>query len=138
MIPKVGEFYHFWDDGKHGLSRHYIAKVERIIPFEQAGNVFCKDREFEDITSLLEIWKAEVSRCPRLYKNETDVFIECSIPKYDEDLIYFCRTTDDGWFSINTTSWWQSGTLDIDGSIFEEVLEYSSDELKEKHKMIKY
>ena len=32
MIPEVGKFYHFWDDGKCGVSRHYIAKCEEIIP----------------------------------------------------------------------------------------------------------
>ena len=32
-IPNIGEYYHFWDDGKTSLSRHYICRCERIIPF---------------------------------------------------------------------------------------------------------
>ena len=138
MIPKVGEFYHFWDDGKHSLGRHYIAKVERIIPFEKAKNIWLESQEFDDTATLLEIWEDEVNDHPKLYKDETDFFIECSIPKYDKDLIYFCRTNDDGWLGLRATGWWQCGTLDVDGSIFKEVLEDSSDELKEKHKNVKY
>ena len=31
-LPEVGQYYHFWDDGKTGPSRHYICRVEKIIP----------------------------------------------------------------------------------------------------------
>lgn len=135
-VPEVGKFYHFWDDGKIGLSRHYIAKVEKIIPFKEAENIVF---QFEDgPASLLQLWKDEVEGAKWLYNQETDFFIECSIPKYDKDLIYFVRDIDNGWFSINTTSWWQTGRLNIDGSIYEEVLKTSSYELRKQHEAVTY
>ena len=33
-LPKVGEYYHFFDDGKITPTRHYIAKCLEIIPFD--------------------------------------------------------------------------------------------------------
>lgn len=121
MIPKVGEFYHFWDDGKPYPSRHYIAEVTKVIPFEEAESIFIHHKD--EIRTLVECWEEEVEDCKWLYNQETDFFIECSIPKYDKDPIYFVRATDDGWFSINTTGWWQSGRLGVEGSIHKEELE---------------
>ena len=37
-VPEVGKEYHIFDDGKVRPSRHYIAKVVEVIPFEA-----CKD-----------------------------------------------------------------------------------------------
>lgn len=135
-IPEVGKFYHFWDDGKCSVGRHYIAKVERIIPFEEAKNIFLL---FENIImSLLECWEDDIEDREWLYSIETDFFIECSIPVYDPNPIYFVRDVDDGWFSINTTSWWQTGRLDVDGSIYEEVLKTSSEETRKLHEAVTY
>lgn len=135
-IPEVGKFYHFWDDGKHSVGRHYIAKVERIIPFEEAEDIVF---QFEDgPVSLLQQWKDEVEDAKWLYNQETDYFIECSIPIYDKDPIYFVRDIDNDWFSIATTGWWQYGRLDVDGSIYEEVLEYSSEAVRKQHEAVTY
>lgn len=136
-IPKIGEFYHFWDDGKCSVGRHYIAKVERIIPFELAENIFFHTDD-SLLISLLERWKEEVEECKWLYNQETDFFIECSIPIYDKDSIYFVRDKYDGWFSIDTTGWWQRGRLDIDGSIYKRVLEDSSEETRKLHEAVTY
>lgn len=135
-IPEVGKFYHFWDDGKRSVSRHYIAKVEKIIPFEEAKNIFTYF--YDEVKSLVERWKDEVEDYEWLYNKETDFFIECSIPLYDKDPIYFVRDKENGWFSINTTSWWQSGRLDVDGSIYKEVLESSSEDVKDLYKALQY
>ena len=35
VLPQIGEFYHFFDDGKVTPSRHYIAKCIEIIPFDK-------------------------------------------------------------------------------------------------------
>ena len=48
---------------------------------------------------------------PWLYEETTDYFIECSIPKYDSDSIWFVRTINGGWFSIDTTHSWMAGKL---------------------------
>ena len=31
---QIGKLYHFWDDGKSAVSRHYICKCENIITLE--------------------------------------------------------------------------------------------------------
>ena len=38
---------------------------------------------------------------------------------YDENIIWFVRTVQGGWFSIDVQSSWQHGSLDVDGSIYE-------------------
>ena len=48
-IPEVGKFYHFFDDGKTSASRHYICKVERIVPFEEAKNIILNTPRGENI-----------------------------------------------------------------------------------------
>lgn len=141
IIPEVGKFYHFWDDGKHSISRHYICKCERIITPEDAKNIkvevphwdFESKTEYKEIMSLYNRWKDEVYNCNWLYNNDTDYFIECSCPKYDENNLWFVRTKyDDDWFSLNIQSCWQSGRLDVDESIFNSIIEeLENDENKE-------
>lgn len=52
---------------------------------------------------------------PWLYAEKTDYFIKCEIKGYDKDDIWFARTIQDGWFSMDVTNSWQSGELDVDG-----------------------
>ena len=54
MIPEVGKFYHFWDDGKCGVSRHYIAKCEEIIPIKFAETYLIAD-QYHNKKSLLKL-----------------------------------------------------------------------------------
>lgn len=149
QLPKIGEFYHFFDDGKTSASRHYICKIERIIPFNEAKDIILSTPRGEEIIgsegkfesffidmSLEDIWKEEVEQCYWLYNKETDYFIEASCPVYDDNSLWFARTQDGGWFSMNIQSWWQSGRLDSDNKIFEDIIEfwktdkYSSEEHK--------
>ena len=134
-LPKVGEFYHFFDDGKTSPGRHYICRVERVIPFEEAKNIILstprgetiKGGKFESYNidmSLEDIWKDEVRHCDWIYAKETDYFIEASCPVYDDNNLWFARTKQNGWFSMNVQSWWQSGDLDADGSKFNEIVEF--------------
>ena len=126
-LPKIGEFYHFFDDGKTSPGRHYICKCEQIIPIKETNKIVI-ERNDEDIGkvkyTLNEIWVSEKLNHDWLYANKTDYIIVCSCPKYDEDLLYFCRTKDGGWFSMNTTNCWQSGRLDIDNKIYEYCINY--------------
>lgn len=135
-IPEVGKFYHFFDDGKTSASRHYICKVERIVPFEESKNIILstprgenidENGKFENVfinMSLEDIWKEEVQQCDWLYEKETDYFLEVSCPVYDDNNLWFARTKYGGWFSMDIQSWWQSGELDVDGNIFEDVVEF--------------
>ena len=131
QVPEIGKYYHFWDDGKSSPSRHYICKVERIITPEEAKDVMlkvttCDTEKNEEIfveTSLYDHWKNnELVACPWLYAPETDWFIEASCPKYDVYHLWFVRTKNGGWFSLNVESSWQAGELDVNGSKFEDII----------------
>ena len=115
MIPTVGKEYHIFDDGKIRPSRHFIAKILEVIPFED-----CKDSD------LITAWKANVKDSYWLFATETDYFVKAE-SNFDEDHLYFVRTKDNGWFSINITSWWQGARLDIDGSLYEKMKELYSE-----------
>ena len=130
-IPEVGKFYHFWDDGKCSSSRHYICKCEKIITPKEAKNIIVSVPEWDfnhnenkfNLISLYDHWKTELYNHKWLYDKNTDYFVECSCPKYDENNLWFIRTTDGGWFSMNIQSSWQGGRLDIDESIYKNIIE---------------
>lgn len=142
-IPKIGNSYHFFDDGKIKESRHYIATVLDIVTPEQTKNIMFSraDDEVSFEISLYEIWRNEIDDhrqstnfkviaagvsmevgAPWLYAEETDYFIKCSIPEYDENDVWFVRTVNGGWFSLDTNSWWMSGELDVDGRLFNNMM----------------
>ena len=69
----------------------------------------------------------------RKKKNDTTV--------YDENTIWFVRTVQGGWFSIDVQSSWQYGSLDVDGSIYKEIKEeyhngWYDEQLKAKGELI--
>ena len=127
-IPKIGKYYHFFDDGKLAASRHYICRVERIITPEEAKSVIVEVPNdyvdnIKDAISLYDHWHdSEMPNNDWLYAKDTDYFIEVSCPKYDENNLWFVRTKDGGWFSMDIQSSWQGGRLDIDESIYESIL----------------
>lgn len=142
-VPKIGSSYHFFDDGKIRESRHYIATVLDVITPEQTKNIMFSraDDEVSFEISLYEIWRNEINEhrqstnfkviaagvsmevgSPWLYAEETDYFIKCSIPEYDENDVWFVRTVNGGWFSLDTNSWWMSGELDVDGQLFNNMM----------------
>lgn len=141
-IPVIGNYYYFFDDGKTSPSRCYKAKVTRIIPYDKCNlefEIYDYDCDCKIKKTLKEIHKEEVdyhrqsdnftvlngsdikSGKPWLYAEETDYFIECEIPGYDEHKIWFARDIHGGWFSMDVESSWQSGELDVDGSKYKEV-----------------
>lgn len=141
QVPVIGEQYHFFDDGKIRESRHYIATVLDIITPEQTKDIYI-NRQWEDTpVSLYTIWREEIDRhrqgntfkvltsgsmefgAPWLYTEETDYFIKCSIPDYDENDVWFVRTVDDGWFSLDTVNTWMGGRLDVSGERFKSLEE---------------
>lgn len=44
--------------------------------------------------------------------------------EYNKDDIWFARTIDGGWFSMDVTGLWQSGELDVDGEKYKEAKHY--------------
>lgn len=114
-IPEVGKEYHIFDDGKIRPSRHYIAKITEVIPFEKA------DQE------IVCAWRSEVESAYWLYATETDYFIKAD-SDFDENPLYFARTKDSGWFSINYPNWWMSARLDVDGSLYKIMLDQYGEE----------
>lgn len=161
-VPKVGETYQFYDDGKLSESRQYNATVLRIITKNEAKEIMFPAYRNEDgyITtmnggekeeyvyqkSLFRCWLENAIECFWIYttrsvncridgqsKRETitDYFVECSIPLYDLEPIWFARTTEGGWFSLDIHNSWQGGELDVDGSLTKQ-LEKAQKEYKEK------
>ena len=110
-VPELNKEYHIFDDGKIRPSRHYLAKIVEIIPFNE-----CKDE------SLIEAWKENSKKSWWLFEIETDYFIKAT-SLYDENLLYFVRTQDGGWFSIDYPDIWMGTRLDIDGSLYKILLE---------------
>ena len=132
-LPIVGKEYHFFDDGKITESRHFIATIVELIPLDEAKNIIISTpREYDVKTgqnifvnmSLLDIWIDEKTHTNWIFASNTDYIVKASIPKYDDDLIYFARTKDGGWFSMDVTNWWQGGRLDIDGKLYESMMNY--------------
>jgi hypothetical protein len=129
-IPEVGKQYHFFDDGKITPSRHSIATVLRVIPLCEAKDVFvsARDWNYDDpiyiIKPLVEIWQEDVIEHDWVMSKVTDYLIECSIPEYDDNNIWFARTTEGGWFSMDIQSGWQGGVLDVDGELYKYFLEH--------------
>jgi hypothetical protein len=106
-VPEVNKEYHTFDDGKISPSRHAIAKVLEVIPFEIAE------------PRLIEAWKMSVEECYWLYDKETYYFIKTELEE-EEDPSYFVRTTDGGWFSIG---WW-GARLDVTGKLYDGMLKW--------------
>ncbi len=104
-VPEVGKEYHVFDDGKIRPNRHYMVKIEEVVPFAEADQ------------TLVDIWKDNVESCYWLFAPETDFFVRAK--DEDEDNFYigpewFVRTIDGGWFSIE----WFGGRLDADGHLY--------------------
>ena len=126
-IPKPGDYCHFFDDGKTGPGRHYVARVERVIPVTES--IELKVQWFDYTTeqlvprSLWDIWRDQTVECDWLYSPKTDYFLEVSCPTYDKNLLYFARTKEGGWFSLDIQSSWQAGRLDPDGRLYKNVID---------------
>lgn len=131
---EIGKFYHFWDDGKSSISRHYLCKCEGIITVEESKELLFESyywnednwyKEGNDSVALTlyDIWIKNKEQCPWLYADDTPYFIVCSCPKYDNNNLYFVKTKDDTWFSIDVQTWWQTGLLDHEERKLKRIIE---------------
>lgn len=104
-ILKVNQTCMFFDDGKISYSRMYQATVKQVMKFNDAPDKVKKAFERESKT---HDW---------IWDKTTDYIIACDIKDYDKNLIWFARTTDGGWFSMDVDKAWQGGRLDVDGKL---------------------
>ena len=104
-IPKVNQTCMFFDDGKISYSRMYQATVKQVMVYDDAPDKVKKAFERE---SKFHDW---------IWNKTTDYIIACDIKDYDNNLIWFARTVDGGWFSMDVDKSWQGGRLDIDGKL---------------------
>ena len=104
-IPKVNQTCMFFDDGKISYSRMYQATVKQVMVYDDAPDKVKKAFERE---SKSHDW---------IWNKTTDYIIACDIKYYDNNLIWFARTVDGGWFSMDVDKSWQGGRLDVDGEL---------------------
>lgn len=104
-IPKVNQTCMFFDDGKISYSRMYQATVKQVMVYDDAPDKVKKAFERESKT---HDW---------IWNKTTDYIVACEIKDYDKNLIWFARTVDGGWFSMDVDREWQGGRLDIDGEL---------------------
>lgn len=126
-IPEIGKYYHFFDDGKISPSRHYIARLERIISISDSIDIKIPymDPYLDELVpkSLWDIWNIQKADIDWVFSEETDVFLDVSCPRYDKNNLWFARTKDGGWFSMDIQSGWQGGRLDVTGEIYKSALQ---------------
>jgi hypothetical protein len=131
---EIGKFYHFWDDGKSSISRHYLCKCEGIITVEESKELlfesyywnednWYKEGNASVALTLYDIWTKNKEQCPWLYADDTPYFIVCSCPKFDNHNLYFVKTKDDTWFSMDVQTWWQTGLLDHEERKLKRIIE---------------
>lgn len=99
------QIYNFFDDGKCSPSRLYKAYIKKVIPFNKA-----------DIHLKIHLVNSALN-CSWIWNGDTDYFIGCCIPEYDDHLIWFARTKYGTWFSMDIQSNWQGGLLDVNRDI---------------------
>jgi len=86
-VPKVGQTYTCYDDGKITESRRFEVTIEKVVTPDKV------DKE------ILDQWKADKKECDWLYADKTDYFI-FSEPFEDEEQQVFVRTVYGKWFSL--------------------------------------
>lgn len=102
-LPIIGKTYNCYDDGKIRESRKYEVTITKIIPFSEANG------------ETIKLWKEEGLTNYWLFK-ETDYLIEFnSTESEDAPKGVFARTKAGYWFGLG--NWWNSGQLDVDGSL---------------------
>lgn len=113
-IPEVGKEYHIFDDGKLSMSRHYMAEITAVIPALQSAALY---------PELYDAWQENVKEADWLFAEDTDYFVKAT-SSYDANPLYFVRTVDGGWFSIDYPNTWMGARLDVDGSLYNKMMEY--------------
>ena len=112
-VPEVGKEYHIFDDGKISPSRHFIAKITEVLPFDKVVN---------PESQLYKAWEENIKEAYWLFAQDTDYFVKAT-SSYDTNPLFFVRTADGGWFSIDYPNVWMGARLDIDGHLYGKMKE---------------
>lgn len=113
-VPEVGKEYHIFDDGKMSPSRYFTAKITKVLPFDKVVN---------PESQLYKAWEENIKEAYWLFAQDTDYFVKAE-SSYDKNPLYFVRTVDGGWFSIDYPNCWMGARLDIDGELYKSMNEY--------------
>lgn len=111
-VPEVGKEYHIFDDGKISPSRHFTAKITKVLPFDKVVN---------PESQLYKAWEENIKEAYWLFAQDTDYFVKAE-SSYDENPLFFVRTVDGGWFSIDYPNVWMGARLDITGKLYEGMI----------------
>lgn len=96
MEFEIGKKYNFFDDGKICTSRHYIAEVTDIIPFNK----------FHMRTYINEVIQEHLDYNPIYTENPQEVIV-CTIDNYIKGQFFFIKMSDNtgNYFSVNDVYW---------------------------------
>lgn len=118
-VPKLFYTYHFYDDGKSSLSRHYYATVIEVIPYSSM-------KKLPRYRKIFKTWKRQLKEHYWVFAPTTDYFIIAEVPFYCEYPLCFARTKPGGWFSLELVDedFFCGGILDTDNKHTNRILEY--------------
>jgi hypothetical protein len=74
------------------------------------------------ILKLFQAWKENIKEAYWLFAEDTDFFVKAT-SNYDANPLYFVRTVDGGWFSIDYPNVWMGARLDVDGELYKSMNE---------------
>ena len=114
-VPEAGKRYHCFDDGKITFSRHFIIKVDEVLGHMQFRKKYPK---------LFEMYMENVKMCYWLYSTHSDKFVIAHEGENGEPGVYV-RTKQGDWFGAG--SWWNSALLDIDSTIWDNMIANAKD-----------
>ncbi len=124
-LPEIGKVYKFYNDGEVKESMQYDALVLDVISIGDARDELVDwfDPEFCMMTTreLYDVWLEESCFTSWIFAKDTDYLIECAIPEYDVNHIWFARTKEGDWFSMSIQSNWQRGILDVTNKLTEKL-----------------
>lgn len=105
VIPKIGQTYDFYDDGKIHKGRHELVTITEVIVFDEASQ------------NLIDLWRETILTCWGAHNPITDYFIIGKSDLFkdkDKNPDYiFVRTFKGGWFSLDSLG----GLLDVTGEL---------------------
>lgn len=120
MLPQKGKKYYCYDDGKVSYGRQYEVLITDVIPWNDAAE------------ELQHLCNQAIKQDPDLYKcNQDYIVIGVSYEQYLPTIEIFLETKYNGWFGIGDynkkeqtfINYWNSGLLDVDNSLTENLKE---------------
>lgn len=120
-VPLKGGVYHAFDDGKINPDRHMLLRVLDVW-----GRISMKPW-------MIAVMKYNAEKAHWIFNDDTDYFIETICDKTGEKL-WFARSKDGGWYSLQVESHMDSCLLDVNGSFWESMVEYYSQNVKDSRR----